>query len=413
MVWQPELDEMKRRGEMADQMGGEVGVNLQHERGKLTIRERLDLIADANSFQEIGRLAGAATYEDDKLVNVRPSNSVIGSCRINGRKVFSKIAWRTKKVASTKHLLDPELLPLLDQAVDITLTDERVARERITPSFPKPPVGDAESVGVSRDEIIVAVSGGSDVRCLLYRPMGETEHQRPGYLHIHGGGYVFGTPEGSDAINLKICSELGVVVVSVDYRLAPEHPVPAPLDDCYAALAWLHDNARELNVDVSRVGIGGESAGGGLAAALAIKARDENEYPICCQQLTYPMLDDRTGSSEHPGDPLVGEFVWTRHSNQYAWNAYLGDAPRAAPDVPARAESLAGLPPTWMHTVTLDLFRDENIDYANRLMAAGVHTELSVFPGACHGYQGVPDTDLVRRFVRDFMEALARGLSVN
>ena len=312
---------------------------------------------------------------------------------------------------STKHLLDPELLPMLEQPFSITLSDELMETVRTTLP-PSPPLGDAMSRGVSREEITVA-GDGADVRCLLYQSMADAQHSRPGYLHIHGGGYLFGEPEGSDATNLKICSELDVVVLSVDYRLAPEHPIPAPLDDVYAALAWLHNSAPELNVDVNRIGIGGESAGGGLAAALALKTRDENQYPICWQQLTYPMLDDRTGSSEHPGDPLVGEFIWNRDSNQYAWSAYLGDAPRAAPQVPSRAESLAGLPATWMHTVTLDLFRDENIEYANRLMAAGVQTELSVYTGACHAYQGVPGTDLVRRYVRDFMEALARGLSAN
>ena len=118
-------------------------------------------------------------------------------------------------------------------------------------------------------------------------------------------------------MNLHLASILNIVILSVDYRLAPENPIPAPLDDCYAALGWLHENAAKLGVDPERIGVGGESAGGGLAAALAIKARDEGEYGLCWQQLTYPMLDDRTGSSQHYGDPLVGEFVWTRELNQY------------------------------------------------------------------------------------------------
>ena len=203
-----------------------------------------------------------------------------------------------------------------------------------------------------------------------------------------------------------------MVVVSVDYRLAPEHPIPAPLDDCYAALGWMHKNAADLNVDPTRIAIGGESAGGGLAAALALKARDEGEYPICWQQLVVPSLDDRTGTEEFPGDPLVGEFIWTRASNQYGRASFLGDAPRAAPQVPARAESLKGLPPAWMLTGGLDLFRDENIEYARRLMADGVAAELVVYPSACHAFQNVADSQLNQRYEVDFMAALRRGLSI-
>ncbi len=314
-------------------------------------------------------------------------------------------------MASTKHLLDPELLPLLETIVDFNLSDEMMLKIRENP-WPIPSLKDPESRGVAREEVLISHEGAPDVRCLLYKPLEETDDRQPGYLHMHGGGYLFGQPEGSDAMNLKICSELGAVVVSVDYRLAPEDKVPGPLNDCYAALAWLHNNAEELNVDADRIGIGGESAGGGMAAALGLMARDENEYAVCHQHLTYPMLDDRTGSDEHPGDPLVGEFVWRREYNQYAWDAYLGDAPRRSPYVPARTESLEGLPPTWMHTVTLDLFRDENIDYAKRLMAAGVPTELSVYSGACHGYQGVVEATISKRYTREFMEALAKGLGV-
>ena len=185
-----------------------------------------------------------------------------------------------------------------------------------------PELNDPSSKGVYRKEIFVSVNGQPDVRCLLYGKLNGQE-DASGYLHIHGGGYLFGSPEGSDPMNLHLASILNIVILSVDYRLAPENPIPAPLDDCYAALGWLHENSAELGVDCERIGVGGESAGGGLAAALAIKARDEEEYSLCWQQLTYPMLDDRTGSSQHYGDPLVGEFVWTRELNQYGWNLSL------------------------------------------------------------------------------------------
>ena len=153
----------------------------------------------------------------------------------------------------------------------------------------------------------ITLSGANwDVPCLLYTPKaGKAE---AAYLHIHGGGYVAGQMERSDPMNTLIASQLGITVLAVGYRLAPEHPVPAPLDDCYSALAWLHDEAERLGIDRERIAIGGESAGGGLAAALAIRARDAGDYAVCHQHLTYPMLDNLTGSESAPGDPLVGEF---------------------------------------------------------------------------------------------------------
>ena len=198
----------------------------------------------------------------------------------------------------------------------------------------------------------------------------------------------------------------------MDYRLAPEHPIPAPLDDCYAALKWLHEQADEMGIDRGRIGIGGESAGGGLAAALAIKARDAGQYAICHQHLTYPMLDNLTGTESQPGDAYVGEFIWTRERNQFGWASFLGDAAHEAPQVPARVVSYAGLPHTWMMTASLDLFRDENFAYAQNLLAAGVSTELVCYEGACHGFQMIPGTEVGKRYIRDHRAALARGLGI-
>ena len=311
---------------------------------------------------------------------------------------------------TTKHLLDPELHPLLDLLPPFQLDDEALPMMRDAAALAVE-LDDPSEAGVVREEIHVTGGTWPDVRALLYKPSVETA-SGAGYLHIHGGGYVAGTPEMSDPVNLDICARLGVVVLSVDYRLAPEHPIPAPLDDCYAGLAWLHEHARTLGVDRNRVGIGGESAGGGLAAALAIKARDAGKYAICHQHLTYPMLDDRTGTADQPGDPLVGEFLWTRQRNQYGWRSYLGDAPARAPQVPARLEDFAGLPSTWMSTAALDLFRDENLEYAHKLMQAGVKTELVSYPAACHGFQMVPGTQIGARYARDHLDALARGLGV-
>ncbi len=310
---------------------------------------------------------------------------------------------------STKHLLAEELHPIVDAIPSTDMTDELVPIIR-KQSAGQIVTADAEAQGVVREEVSVP-GEGVEVRCLLYKPA-EGGSGRPGYVHIHGGGYVMGSADASDIGNVAICAKLGAVVLSVDYRLAPEHPIPAPLDDCYAGLAWMHENADDLGVDRSRIGIGGESAGGGLAAALAIRARDAGKYAVCHQHLTYPMLDNLTGSDAHPGDPLVGEFVWTRQRNQYGWDRYLGDAPAIAPQVPARVEDYAALPHTWMFTVQLDLFRDENIEYARNLMAAGVDVETQIYAGACHGFQMLPGTKLGGRYVTDHMAALARGLGV-
>ena len=309
----------------------------------------------------------------------------------------------------TKALLDPELREMAQGPFLPKLTDETITDIRGLMADQAPELNDPSSEGVYRQEIFVSVDGQPDVRCLLYGKLNGQE-DASGYLHIHGGGYLFGSPEGSDPMNLHLASILNIVILSVDYRLAPENPIPAPLDDCYAALGWLYENAAELGLDRERIGVGGESAGGGLAAALAIKARDEEEYSLCWQQLTYPMLDDRTGSSRHYGDPLVGEFVWTRELNQYGWSSYLGNAERTAPQVPGRLEEFRGLPPAWMFTVSLDLFRDENILYAQNLMRFGVACDLVVYPGACHAFQRIESAAVSKRYREEFVSSLKRGL---
>jgi len=309
---------------------------------------------------------------------------------------------------STRHLLDPELAPILEfPTLELTLEGIPGLRETLGQADL---LADPDEYEVSREEITFTSADGSPISGLLYQPR-EHSGNLPGYLHLHGGGYLFGSPKGSDGLNLQIASQLGVVVLSVDYRLAPEYPIPLPLDDSYAGLAWLHSQASNLKIDPSRIAVGGESAGGGLAATLAIRARDAGEYSVCHQHLTYPMLDNLTGTPEQPGDPLVGEFVWTRESNELGWTSYLGDAPAVAPQVPARVVDCAGLPPAWIFTAGLDLFRDENIAYAQRLLAAGVAAELLLYPSACHAFQMLPDSSLGVRFTKDHLAALGRGLS--
>ena len=312
---------------------------------------------------------------------------------------------------TTRHLLDPEILPALDAFPQVSLQKEYLPSIREAASAQVKLV-ELDELGITRTEIHVAglAPDQPDVRCLLYRP----KAPKPGsgaYLHLHGGGYILGSADASDQHNSGLAAQLGITIISVDYRLAPEHPAPAALLDGYAALGWLHENAAEFGIDPTRIAIGGESAGGGLAAALAIYARDQGEFPICFQLLTYPMLDDRTGSESNPGDPLTGEFVWTRDRNQLGWSYYLGESEPSAPVVPAREKNLEGLPATWLSTAALDLFRGENIVYAERLMAAGVATELIVYPRTCHGFQLARDASVTGQFLRDHAEALSRAFA--
>jgi triacylglycerol lipase len=280
---------------------------------------------------------------------------------------------------------------------------------------PLPPELLAVSVA---ERFLPGPAGAPEVRVLHYTPPA-AKPGRPALLHIHGGGYVLGTPDMNDAANRSTALSLGIEVVSVDYRLAPEAVWPAALHDCYAALVWMAANAAELGIDPSRIAIAGESAGGGHAAALALYARDQAKDhggpSICFQLLDAPMLDDRTGTSSDP-HPHVGHFVWTPARNRFGWTSLLGmpaggpEVPAAA--VPARAEDVAGLPPTFVVVGALDLFLEEDMEFVRRLTRAGVPAELHVIPGAYHGFgmaQGAPQVehalDLKRR-------ALARALGL-
>ncbi|MBX7431730.1 alpha/beta hydrolase [Mycobacterium sp. Y57] len=239
---------------------------------------------------------------------------------------------------------------------------------------------------------VEVVTLGSGVNVRLHRPDGGTT-PGPALLWIHGGGYVLGDAAQDDVLCRRFARELGVTVASVNYRLAPEHPYPAPVEDCYSALRWL---SALPAVDPDRVAIGGASAGGGLAAALALHTRDRGEIPLTAQLLVYPMVDDRT--VERSGLDNPGHRLWNQSSNRFGWRSYLGGAdPEVA--VPARRRDLAGLPPAWVGVGTLDLFHDEDLAYAARLRDAGVPCEVTVVDGAFHGFDGVaPKTEVSRSF---------------
>jgi acetyl esterase/lipase len=232
----------------------------------------------------------------------------------------------------------------------------------------------------------------------------------PALLWIHGGGYVLGRAQQDDGICRRISANLGIVVAAVDYRVAPEHPFPTPLEDCYTALRWL---AAQPGVDPTRIAVGGASAGGGLAAALAILARDRGEIAPAFQLLAYPMLDDRTATRTDIDETNLR--LWNSRSNAFAWQAYTGRTP-GSPDVPplaapARYDDLAGLAPAWIGVGTLDLFHDECVTYAQRLRAAGVGCDLAVVPGAFHGFDLIlPRAQVSRNFRAAYHAALRPAL---
>jgi acetyl esterase/lipase len=310
---------------------------------------------------------------------------------------------------SSRHLVDPELQAALDLLPRFVLDDASLPAMRAARTAIASP--DPDIAGIVIERRTIAGEDGHAIGLILFRP----EHAPaplPAILHIHGGGYVMGSADMASAANAETAAAVGCLVVSVDYRLAPETPHPGPLDDCMAALRWLHDEAAALGVDPRRIAVAGESAGGGLAAALALRARDLGGLPIAFQCLTYPMLDDRTCA--RPSSPLVGEFVWTAESNRFGWRALLGCEPGGDAVSPyaaaARAGDLSGLPPAFLAVGTLDLFLEEDVDYALRLTRAGVHAELHVYPGAFHGFPLVPGTRLARTAERDRIDALKRAL---
>lgn len=239
---------------------------------------------------------------------------------------------------------------------------------------------------------------------------GQKSSPRPAILHMHGGGFVFLNAVSFLQYLQEIAAALDCVIVTVDYRLAPETPFPGSLEDNYAALKWLYSHAGELGADPKRIAVMGESAGGGHAAMLAIAARDRGEVPIAFQALIYPMLDDRTGSVRMP-PPQVGAFIWRPADNRFSWTCLLGE-PAGSPKVPygavpSRVENLGGLAPAFIAVGSIDLFVEESIDYARRLTDAVVPVELHVYPGCFHAFDMMPmPTAVAARFKDDRLTAL-------
>jgi acetyl esterase/lipase len=301
--------------------------------------------------------------------------------------------------------LDPELTDAVELVPFGDVTAEILPALRGRFEFP---VSDA----VERTDRVVPGDPAVSVR--VHRAKNATG-VLPCVYSIHGGGYVLGSNVMDDVLFDALCPKVGVVGVSVEYRLAPETPYPGPLEDCYRGLVWTFEHAAELGIDPGGIGVMGVSAGGGLAAALCLLARDRGEVRVAFQLLDQPMLDDRqaTPSSREDGLP-----VWSRNSNTFGWKSYLGDLygrdevpPTAAP---ARATDLSGLPPTLVSVGAVDGFRDEDVEYAQRLNQAGVATELHVYPGACHGFNLLaPNAAVSRQCNRNIEDWLRAQVSVH
>jgi len=312
---------------------------------------------------------------------------------------------------STRHLVDPELLPGLEMFPKFAFDAESLPTIRtMMDQMGTGPLA-AEGFAGTIERVLLPSPEGHDVPVIVHRPDALPD-KAPAILHIHGGGYVIGSAVVSVPSNAATAGTLGCLVVSVDYRLAPETAHPGPVEDCYTALAWMAQNAEALGIDAARIAVSGESAGGGLAAALCLLARDRGGPAVCFQHLIFPMLDDRT--TRESAGPQTGEFVWTPESNRFGWSALLGEpaggqgiSPYAAP---ARATDLSGLPPAFLSVGALDLFLAEDMDYARRLNEAGVPAELHVYPGAFHGFGIAAEARVSRQSAADSLAALRRAL---
>lgn len=336
--------------------------------------------------------------------------AVAGSC------MLPKFAFSASENSGNLSYVDPELRQFAAQVLKVfesipALSSENIDTNRqMMEGWRRPPLPSPQWA----KKQILGPAGAPPVT--LYVINSQAGAKRPAILHTHGGGFVMGKAIDALATLQELAAELDCTIVTVDYRLAPETHYLGSTADNYAALEWLHSNAIELGVDASRIAVMGESAGGGHAALLALKARDIGKIPLVAQILIYPMLDDRTGTLTTPPFP-IGTILWTSTKNRFGWKSFLGQEPggRSVPPqaVPARRKDLAGLPPTFIGVGLIDLFVDEDIAYARALIDAGVETELLVVPGAFHGFDGVGSAlKVVRNFNTAKLNALRRAFTV-
>ncbi len=304
----------------------------------------------------------------------------------------------------------PELQSVLKQSPSIHYSSKTLWLIRLLiSSMPAPKAPEDMSI---KNIKIDNRDGNAKIRLRIYQPVNPAS-ATPVLIWMHGGGYIIGKPEMEDTVCIPFVRELGISIVSVDYRLAPKHPFPAGLEDCYSALIWAKQNSEAFGFDASRIAVGGTSAGAGLAAALAQLAHDRKEATPVFQLLTYPMLDDRTALHRDIDDS--NSPTWSQKSNRFGWESYLGEHYGAdeilAYSVPARREDLTGLPPAWIGVGTLDVFYEEDMMYAQRMKEAGIECDLNVVEGAFHGFDVIDQhLSIVQEFRKSQIDALKKYL---
>ena len=312
---------------------------------------------------------------------------------------------------------DPELAPMIDLLPNMDFGDPVTARAGLQEMVALM-LAELDESGINIEDISIAgPTGAPEIPVRIYAPSAKAS-TTAALIYIHGGGFVVGDLDTEHAAAVSLCRDLGVVLISVDYRLAPETPFPGGLEDCYATLAWVHANAIELNVDSERIGVMGGSAGGGLAAGLALLAKQRNGPAICFQMLGIPELDDRLTTASMT--EFVDTPVWNRPNAIRSWHYYLGDDYTSGADgvpitaAPARAtvDELRGLPPACVTTMEFDPLRDEGLEYAQKLLQAGVSVEVHSYPGTFHGSALIATASVSQRENADTRAVLKRGLGL-
>lgn len=316
--------------------------------------------------------------------------------------------------ASADLFLDQELVPLLAGFPDIPLNAETLIgfRESVNEVSVLPDPASHPSVTI--EEVLVP-SGASQspeapVRCLLYRPTSGAVNGA--LLHIHGGGFVMGVPEMDALRNAALVQETGCVVLSVDYRLAPENPHPAGLEDCHTGLVWLAAQAGALGFDAAKIGVIGESAGGGFAGSLALLARDRGSVKLAAMALIYPMATlpgDEVEATKN--DSKIGRYIWPESSNKFGWECLVKGVDFDRETLIATADNVGNLPPAFVAAAELDLFAHDNLAFASRLMAAGNQVEAHCYPGAFHAFDRMAEAQVAQHFTRDLVSFLRRHLA--
>jgi acetyl esterase/lipase len=304
----------------------------------------------------------------------------------------------------TTYNIDPELAPVVPLLQLSAFADVERARADII-NLIAPLNKNVDTTGVVIEDRSIPVP----IR--IYSPAGDAPSTgRPALLDIHGGGFAVGSIEMEHAFACQIAREIGATVVAVEYRLAPEHPFPAGIDDCYAALRWMHEHADELHLDPQRIAVGGQSAGGGLSAGVALMARDRGGPPLCFQFLGIPELDHRLETASMRA--FTDTPLWHRPNAEISWRYYLGENPgEVSPYAsPAIAADLRGLPPAYVTTMEFDPLRDEGIIYALRMLEAGVQVELHSYPGTFHGSGIITTAEVSRRAGHELLTVLRRAL---